>query len=199
MTSVAKQFSIMCLLGAACLIGSVEARAQSRDDAHKRAFAKLLARSVKSLHAAESRREIAAADRAARRTAETTSLAQSTAVLPRFAVSAASSTGVPPATPLVPSGFGPGRDAFVETLYMQMLGRDPTQSELDYWSGLLHSGVGYHHVGRLIWNSQEHRTLKRLGEAPHIPKETAYLNALAAGRANKATVNHATIDEAVSW
>jgi hypothetical protein len=184
MTSVAKHCATISLLGAVCLIGSAETRGQSRDDAQRRAFAELLARRAKALQA-KSRRDIAFADRTARRPAEATNLGRSTAVLPRFAVSAAISTGVPSATPLVPSGFGPGRDAYVEALYLDMLGHAPTQAELDYWSRVLRSGVGYHQVARLIWNSQEHRKLVRLGEAPHIPKETAYHKALAAGRANK--------------
>jgi len=180
MTFLAKHRAIVCLLGVACLIGSAEARAQSRDDAQKRDFAELLARRAKTLQA-ESRREIAAADHTARRRAETTTLARSTGV----SLFAPSSAGVASATPLVPSGFGSGRDAFVETLYEQILGRPPMQSELDYWSGILASGVGPHQVARLIWNSQEHRTLVRLGEAPGISKERAYLDALAVGRANR--------------
>jgi len=180
MTFFAKHRAIVCLLGVACLIGSAEAQAQSRDDAQKRAFAELLARRAKASQA-ESRREIAAEDRTARRNAETTTLARSHRVQP----SDPNSAGVSSATPLVPSGFGSGRDAYVETLYEQILGRPPTQSELDYWSGVLASGVGPHQVARLLWNSPEHRTLVRLGEAPDIPKEKAYLDALAAGRANR--------------
>jgi len=184
MTSFGKHCTIMCLLGAACLIGSAEARAQSRDDAQKRAFAELLARRAKASQA-ESRREIAAASRTARRTAETTSLARSTAVLPRIAVSAVSSTGLPPATPLVPSGFGAGRDGFVETYYFQVLGRYPMQSELDYWSGVLARGVAPNVVSTIIWRSQEHRSLVRMGEATGIPEGTAYRNAIAVGNADR--------------
>jgi len=183
MTLFARHVSFICLLGFACLIVSTEARAESRDEAHKRAFAELLARKAKASHAAESRREIALAERKARRTAEPTSLARLTTALPRIAVSAASVTGVASATPLVPSGFGAGKDAFVESLYSEILGRNPAQSELDYWSGVLASGVGFHQVASLIWRSQEHQTLERSGEAPNIPKLTAYHNALAARRA----------------
>ncbi len=184
MISVIKYREIMCLVAAASLIGSAEVRAESRDDVEKHAFAKLLARRAKASQA-ESRPEITVADRTARGTAETTSLPQSTTLLPRFAVSAASSTGVPAATPIVPSGNGPARDALVDALYSNILGRDLTQAELDYWSRELYSGVRYHEVARRIWNSQEHRQLVRLGEAPHIPKETAWQNALAASRGHK--------------
>jgi len=190
MTAFAKHCAIMCLLGVACVIGSVEAQAQSRDvDARKRSFAELLARRAKASQA-ESRRDLAADARAARRTAERTRSARSTRELslvglstsPFFAAasrSAASATGVSPATPLVPSGFGPRKDAFVETLYSEILGRNPTQSELDYWAGVLNSGVGFHQVASLIWRSQEHQTELRAGTAPNIPKLTAYHDAIA--------------------
>jgi len=187
----AKHRAIVCLLGVACLIGSAEAQAQSRDvDARKRAFSELLARRAKSSRA-ESRRETAAESRIARRTAHTTRSARSTRELSLVALStspffaaasplAASATGVSPATPLVPSGFGPRKDAFVETLYSEILGRNPTQSELDYWAGVLNSGVGFHQVASLIWRSQEHQTLVRSGAAPNVPKLTAYHDAIAA-------------------
>jgi len=176
MTFLAKHRAIVCLLGVACLIGSAEARAQSRDDAQKRDFAELLARRAKTLQA-ESRREIAADDRTARRTAETTTLARSTGVR----LFAPSSVGVASATPLVPSGFGAGRDAFVEALYPGILGRDPTQSELDYWSGVLKSGVKPNVVATEIWRSREHRTELRMHTSPGVPYNVAYRYALFIG------------------
>jgi hypothetical protein len=191
MTSLGKHCTIMCLLGAACLIGSAEARAQSRDDAQKRAFAELLARRAKASEA-ESRREIAAADRAERRTVETTRVARSTRVhhghgfstSPQFATVSrvvANAAGTAPATPVMPSGFGAGRDAYIEALYPGMLGRDVTQSDLDYWSGVLASGRSPNVVATLIWRSPEHRALLRTHTSPGVPYNIAYRYALFIG------------------
>jgi hypothetical protein len=179
MTLFARHRSFICLLGFACLIVSTEARAQSPGESRKRAFAELLARKAKALHAAESRREVAAADRTARLTAETPSLTPRwTATLNRVEVTAA---GVSSATPLVPSGFGAGRDAFVDALYPGILGRDASQSEEDYWSGVLARGVSPNVVATLIWQSQEHRTELRAHTSPGVPYHIAYRYALFIG------------------
>jgi Domain of unknown function (DUF4214) len=178
MTLFARHVSLICLLGFACLIVNTAARAQSPDGARKRAFAELLARKAKALHAAESRRETAAADRTAGRTAGTTSLARWTPVLNRIEASA---TGVSSASPLVPSGFGAGRDAFVDALYPGILGREATQSEEDYWSGVLAGGVNPNVVATLIWRSQEHRTELRTHTSPGVPYNIAYRYALFIG------------------
>jgi hypothetical protein len=188
MIFLAKRCSILSLLSLACVIGSAKAQAQSREADHKRSFAELLARRAKAPRA-ESHRAIAGTPHTASRTAQTTRLARSTDVIPRIAPStspllatvsplAASATGISSATPTIPSGHGPGRDAFVEDLYPLILGREPHQSELDYWSGVLARGVAPTIVARSIWNSQEHRSLVRTHKVPPISFETAYRKAL---------------------
>jgi len=179
----AKICSILCLLVIACLIGGADARAQSRGDAQKRSFADLLARRVKSSRA-ESQRAINTASR----TARSTSAGRSAQVPNRSASSTpmlfggaapfvANATGVPSATPLTPSGFGVHKDTYVESLYQDILGRNPTQSELDYWSRQLARGVPANVVARLIFDSQEHQTAIRNGTAPGIPLGKAYRDA----------------------
>jgi hypothetical protein len=177
MTLFPRHGPFLCLLGFACLIASTEARAQSPTDARKRAFADLLARRAKTLQA-ESRREIATADRAARRTAEVPGLARWLPVLQRIEPSAA---GYYPVSPVVASGFGAGRDSFVDSLYPAVLGRNPTQAEEDYWSGVLARGVSPNVVATLIWDSQEHRTELRTHTSPGVPYNIAYRYALFIG------------------
>lgn len=60
---------------------------------------------------------------------------------------------------VAPSGFGPGRDAFVTTLFLENLGRLPTPDDLKYWSGRLAAKVKPRDVARAIWTSPEHRNL----------------------------------------
>ncbi len=93
--------------------------------------------------------------------------------------------GVSAATPVVASGYGTGRDAFVETLYSQILNRDPAQTELDYWTRLLARGFTPYVVATAIWNSQEHRSLMRSHMAPDIPLRDAYRYAYFRGLRNK--------------
>lgn len=192
MTFIGKHCSVLCLLVISWMIGSTQVQAQSREVARKRSFAELLARRAQTLRA-ESGGAIAASPRIASRPVQTTSLARSTEVLPPIALStspllatisplSASSPGVSSATPVAPSGFGSGRDGFIESLYPQILGRIATQSEVDYWSGVLARGVNAEAVARSIWDSREHRTLVRMHEAPGIPFGTAYRTARANGR-----------------
>ena len=93
--------------------------------------------------------------------------------------------GVAAATPVVASGQGTGRDAFVETLYSQILNRDPAQNELDYWTRLLARGFTPYVVATAIWHSQEHRSLMRSHMAPDIPLRDAYRSAYFRGLLNK--------------
>jgi hypothetical protein len=44
-------------------------------------------------------------------------------------------SATPPPAALRFSGFGAGRDAFVTTLYVQILGQNPNQADLSHWSG----------------------------------------------------------------
>jgi hypothetical protein len=180
MTLFARHVSFICLLGFACLIVNTEVRAQSHQEARKRAFAELLARKAKAAHAVESRREIAAArHHTARQTADATSSRQLTAVLQRVEGSAA---GYYPVSPVVPSGFGIGRDTFVDALYPAILGRNPTQSEEDYWSGIQASGVSHNVVATLIWDSPEHRAELQTHTSPGVPYHIAYRYALFIGK-----------------
>jgi hypothetical protein len=84
--------------------------------------------------------------------------------------------------PLV-SGYGVGRDAFVTTLYTDVLGRLPELTTgLDFWSGVLAKGAKPKTVGAAIWNSVEHRSLVKQHLAPGIPFRRSYSDALFAGR-----------------
>jgi Domain of unknown function (DUF4214) len=195
MTFVDKDLSILCLTGMIVLIGSPMAEAQSHEDSQKRSFADLLTRRERTSRI-ESARSLAHASRVANHTERATSPARSTGAIPRNAPSnspvfarvsplSAGVNGVSPATPYVNSGYGAGRDAFVESLYPQILGRSPTQSELDYWSKSLARGISANAVADRIWNSQEHRALVRMNEAPGIPLRKAYQTAYAYGKAHR--------------
>jgi hypothetical protein len=165
--------SLLCLLGIACLlVSSSQARAESRDDAQRRAFAALLARRAK-------------AERAEVRAQTHKVSAATSAHLTRVTPYAINAVGLPPASPTAPSGYGFGRDAFVQGLYPEILGRDAVQSEVDYWSRLLVAGVSPQVIADRIWYSAEHRSLVQSGLAPGIPLKQAYSAAYAFGRANR--------------
>ena len=68
---------------------------------------------------------------------------------------------VPPiSTPqTTPSGFGPGRDAFVTSLYSDVLGRSPEPAGLSFWSKQLASKVRPKTVARAFWASRERQIL----------------------------------------
>jgi hypothetical protein len=87
----------------------------------------------------------------------------------------------PPAVPLS-SGFGAGRDAFVKSFYGAVLGQNPNQASLSYWSGMLLAGESTLTVARRIWKSPEHSMLKSAGVAPNLGFRHAYRQALRAGR-----------------
>jgi hypothetical protein len=81
-----------------------------------------------------------------------------------------------------PSGFGPGRDAFVTALYREDLGRLPESVGLRYWSGALASGASSEAVAIAIDHSPEHRIALARGLVATIPFERSYADALRAGR-----------------
>jgi hypothetical protein len=172
---------LLCLAGVACLIVSTEVRAQSHDDAKRRAFAEVLARRAKA-ERAEGTRERAAANH---RLAHVSPLAAANHHLARVSPLAANVAGLPPASPTAPSGFGFGRDAFVQGLYPEILGRDASQSEVDYWARKLVLGLPPQTVADRIWFSPEHRAEVANGTAPGIPLKKAYRTAFAFGQANK--------------
>ena len=152
-TSQGRQWQIMACFGIASLIVSGEAQAQSREVQEKRKFAELLARR----HSIA--REVAHSSRA-------------TPAISGFAGLAAS-------TPLHPSGFGPGRDEFVVSIFASAFGRPPTQEELNHISRLLAQGLSPHALTVFLFNSPEHRIRKEDGLAPDIDIHVAYRMALA--------------------
>lgn len=188
MNVLLRHASLMCLLSVTCLIVCTEVQAESERDAQKRSFAELLARRTK----ADAARESAAAARkskSALQSRATDALKGSTAstspLFSRVSQLNSSAVGVNPATLVVPSGFGAGRDAYTEELYVLMLGRDITQPELDYWSKTLASGVNPFTVAESIWYSSEHRILVQEGQAPGIPLRLSYFTSLAYGKAHQ--------------
>jgi hypothetical protein len=84
-----------------------------------------------------------------------------------------------------PSGFGAGRDAFVTTLYVEILNRQPEPSGLRFWSGLLTAKVNTRTVAGAIWRAPEHRALVRQHKAPSIGFKQAFTDALLASRQAK--------------
>jgi hypothetical protein len=70
---------------------------------------------------------------------------------------------------LVPSGFGPGPDAFVTTVFQETLGRLPLSSELAFWSGKLAHGKSPMAVAQAIFKLPEHKTLVSEHLDPGIP------------------------------
>ena len=165
MTLVVRQGWCLSLLGIACLMmGSTEGRAES-PEAKKRAFAELLARRTRVEQARERRETPAAQPQLARVSPVITNAA-----------------GIPPASPVAPTGYGFGRDAFVEALYSQILGRPATEMDVVYWDKLLVHGLNPEIVADRIWFSAEHRAQQRNGTAPGIPLKTAFRQARAYGR-----------------
>ena len=81
-----------------------------------------------------------------------------------------------------PSPFGPGRDAFVMTLYREVLGRIPETQGLWFWSGVLARGVAPLKVAVSLWNSPEHQVLRFYGLAPHVSFAQSYGDALNSAR-----------------
>ena len=167
--------ALFCFLGFASLVVNTEVRAQDPGHAKKHAFAERLARRTSE--------RTERADLATRSAAA----ARSKLRAPGFS---ADPVGTPAATPIVPSGYGTGRDGFVESLYRDILGRQIIQSELDYWARVLATGVSPESVAELIWASPEHRRLVQSGKAPGIPLPVAYLRSIAYGNAQKQKQKH---------
>jgi hypothetical protein len=83
---------------------------------------------------------------------------------------------------LLSSGFGADSDAFVTTLYVQILGQNPDQAVLSHWSGLLFAGMSPLTVVRKLWKSPAQHALQTMGLDPPISFRRAYHDALQAGR-----------------
>jgi hypothetical protein len=125
MTVLARHISTMCLLGVASLVFCADVRAET-SEAKKRAFAEHLARRAHPSHVKAQREAVEVGHHhLARVSLASTSLGATT-----------NAFGIPPATP-VHTGNGPGRDAFVNALYSQFLGRSAMESEAAYWTAFL--------------------------------------------------------------
>ena len=156
------------------LIATNQALAESKSTVSKRSFATLLARQA-TVAAPRAAKVNVAKERVTHPTTLSTHAARAASVKP---LTSRGIYGVTAATNVVPpSGYGSGRDAFVEALYPQILARAATQSDVDYWARVLYSGTKAYTVAQDIWNSQEHKTLERSGEAPDIPFKKAYARA----------------------
>lgn len=84
----------------------------------------------------------------------------------------------PPVTPQpTSSGFGLGRDAFVSTLYKDLLGRAPEPAGLFFWSKQLASKTKTSSVARSIWFSRERHILLKEHKAPTISFRHAFREA----------------------
>ena len=141
-------------------------------------LAKAAARNERPAHPTIVKKVVAKAH-AVQSTPVTNRVARASSVKP---VTSTAVYGVTAATNVIPaSGYGSGRDAYVEALYPLILGRAATQSDVDYWARVLYGGTQASSVAESIWNSQEHRSLQRSGEAPNIPLATAYRRAYAWG------------------
>jgi hypothetical protein len=185
---------LLVVIATAWFVGRTTIRAQSHDEAEERKFAAQLSRRAHLSTARPARPSVA---RPTVRKVEKPQSAASTVDAARFGMPHISqamrgrrgptgeSLGMAAATPVNPSGYGTGRDAFVESLYPQILGRNAQQNEVDYWSRALARGGPPEAVAQLIWNSREHRSLIRNHEAPGIPFTTAYQTAYAVGLKNK--------------
>ena len=92
----------------------------------------------------------------------------------RFAVTVTA----PPATGPPSSGFGAGHDAFVSTLYREVLNRQPEPAGLRFWSRLLAKKVRRKTVATAIWGSREHRTLIREHLALPVSFQRSFHDAL---------------------
>jgi hypothetical protein len=71
-------------------------------------------------------------------------------------------------SPPSPSGFGKGRDAFVTSLYNEVLGRAPEPAGLFFWSKHLASKMKPEAVATSFWVSRERRILLSEHKAPPI-------------------------------
>jgi hypothetical protein len=80
------------------------------------------------------------------------------------------------------SPFGAALDAYVTTLYNEILNRDPEPAALNFWSGVLARGVAPATVAIDIYNSPEHRFLLVNHAAPATTLLQAYFDALNASR-----------------
>jgi hypothetical protein len=204
MASRGLNWRLVMVFGITWLIGATEARGQSQTDTQKRSFARLLARrdrdsaadarrSTDARTSSGARRSTAAATRAVGRDAGASrqplpvsgarGAARST--LPSLAVrrraSSSNADGLSPVTPVNPSGYGFGRDAFVEFMYFETFGIGPSQRELDRLTKLLAGGMSPNTLATALWRSPEHLAILRSQHGTGLTYAEAYRYAMGAG------------------
>jgi hypothetical protein len=84
------------------------------------------------------------------------------------------------------SGYGSGHDAFVTTLYIEILARAPGPAGLSYWSRHLAHAAKPKTVALAIWRSREHRMLVNQHLAPPTTFHRSFADAIRAARDAKA-------------
>lgn len=159
---------MFCLSAIFFAIAGHEVRSES-PEAKRRAFAERLARRA----------------RVERADAHSVSVGARRHAAPATPAATANPYGVPAASPVTPTGYGTGRDGYIESLYPQILGRNAMDSEVAYWSKQLSLGVSPDTVADSIWYSLEHRTEVRNKTAPGIPLNIAIQRALSYGTYRK--------------
>ena len=82
-----------------------------------------------------------------------------------------------------PSTFGPVRDAFVTSLYVTLLNRDPEPEGLRFWSSSLAAGARPARVALRVWASGEHADLVARRVVPDVSPRQAHRAAMLAARA----------------
>ncbi len=169
MNFLSRHLSLICLLAVPFLIASPAVRGES-PEAAKRAFAERLARRARAERAQERKASI---DLSRHKLHNATTVTNN-------------AMGVPAASPFTPpTGYGSGRDNFVNVCYEQILGRPATHSEVSYWDRFLVLGVAPRTVADRIWASMEHKMELQNGTAPGVPLNLAYKRALAFGRSQQ--------------
>jgi hypothetical protein len=91
------------------------------------------------------------------------------------------------------SGFGSGPDAFVKTLYNEVLARAPEPAGLSFWSKQLASKVRVKTIDTSFWLSRERHLLLSEHKAPSISFRRALRDATKAQKlATKVSASHLT-------
>lgn len=173
MRDSAVKYHILLLVGVGLLMGETCVQAQSADAA-KRSFAELLARRERQSVAKE-RRVIDARFAARRGVTKSHPTLTSRPLVEASRFTSSGFHGLVSATPINPSGNGPGRDVFVETMYFETFGREPTQRELDHLTRRLGRTVSTITLATYLWDSPEHRMMMR--SSPQDPHSVTFLEA----------------------
>jgi hypothetical protein len=183
MTISVERLRLVCGTFALVAIVGWSGVARADGDAGRRAYVEALSRRAKT----EMTRAAAKASEASHKAAETRTLAhhKGSPVLSKVSSTAPTSMGAAALSPLTATGYGLGRDLFINYFYPGALDRAPVESELEYWSGLLAKGVKPEIIASAIWNSQERRLLVNEGLAPKYTLKEVYIWSIGAANANK--------------